>query len=375
MSRRPQSVLVVASKLEGGIGRLALNLATAMSRHCKVILCELYQRSTWSWVQLAQKKGVQVINLRRSGRYDVLTPFRLARTLRQLRPDVINSFDKTSNLMSVLAARLSLVPVTTVCDVLGMVSGFRGWWHHLQRATLRLADGVVVPSEALAAKCLQQAPFIEGKLAKISEGILLSEFRPKRMEPRTQPSESFYLGAVNALYSEIKGLKYAICALSLVRRDGIDARLRVFGDGPLRPSMERLAQELGVSDVVEFMGHVSDMGAHFEQIDALIMPSLSEGMPMALLEASAVGLPAIASAVGGIPEFVQDGLTGLLTPPGDVQHIVVAIRRLASDPALAQELGRNARRRVEQSFDIEKNAQEYLRFYEQLMAREPGGQA
>lgn len=373
MSRKPRlHVLLVVSKLEGGIGRVPLNLSMVMAEQCEVTLCELWHGSTWGWRKLAEENGVRVINLRRRSRYDALTPLRLAKVLRQLRPDVVNGFDKTSNAMVVLASWLSRGLATVVCSVLGMVSGFTGWWNHVQRMTFQLADGVVACSDALAVKCLQQAPFIEGRLVRIHNAIPVNEFRMKYALPETKPRDVFYLGVVNALYSPIKGLEYAIRALSIVRKGRLDARLKVFGEGPLRPSIEQLADELGIGDAVEFVGHVADMEAHLEHLDVLLIPSLSEGLPLALLEAAAVGLPAIASAVGGVPEVVKDEVTGLLVPSGDIQALASAIRRLASDPVLVLEMGRNARQRVEQSFDVWKTTKEYLCFYDELIARKFG---
>jgi glycosyltransferase involved in cell wall biosynthesis len=363
-------ILLVVSRLEAGIGRLVFNLARAMSASQQVTICELYKESEWGWHRKAREYGVEVVSLGRQGRYDLSTLPRLLQLTLQLRPDVVNGFDKTSSIHAALAATLTRGPVR-VTSVNGMISGFRSWWQYGQKMTFHLSDGVIACSTPLQAKCLQQAPFIKEHLVRIYNGIPVSEYTIRDQSParQSQADSPWYAGSVGALYDPVKGLEYALRAVQVARAEGKDIRLKVIGEGPLRPAMEALSAKLGISQVVEFTGWVPNIEEYLLQTDAFVLPSLSEGLPTALLEAMAMGLPAIASGVGGVPEVVQDRISGYLVPAGDVQALAQAMLLMEADRAATSRMGQAGRLRVEKLFAIEKSAQEYISFYTSLLAR------
>ncbi len=124
----------------------------------------------------------------------------------------------------------------------------------------------------------------------------------------------------------------------------------IIGGGRREAEMRQLAQELGLAGRVHFLGQRPDIPDLLGALDIFVLPSHSEGVSLALLEAMAAGLPVIATAVGGLPEVVTDGVNGLLIPPQDPEALAQALARLLDDPALAKKLGENARRHVEEKF-------------------------
>jgi glycosyltransferase involved in cell wall biosynthesis len=143
------------------------------------------------------------------------------------------------------------------------------------------------------------------------------------------------------------------------------------GDGPLRSELEHLAARLGVHRQVEFIGYQSRPGVVrlLNECTLFVLPSRSESLGIAVIEALACGKPVVATAVGGIPEIIEDGTSGILVEPEDARALAVAIRRLLGDPALRERLGRAGRRRVKDAFRWQRMAEGYVRAYEELLDR------
>jgi glycosyltransferase involved in cell wall biosynthesis len=143
------------------------------------------------------------------------------------------------------------------------------------------------------------------------------------------------------------------------------ARLRIAGDGPMRPMLETLARDLGVQSAVEFTGSVLDMPSFWRGCDVAVQPSdtFIESFGMVSVEAMACGRPVVATANGALPEVVEDGVTGVVVPPGDVNALGDALVALSRDPARRRAAGAAARARCEEIFDIRDCASAYLSLF------------
>ena len=150
-------------------------------------------------------------------------------------------------------------------------------------------------------------------------------------------------------------------AFRLLRKTHPECRLRLAGDGELRPDMEALARELGISDAVEFCGMQSNVYPYLHDADIFTLPSIYEGNPMTIIEAMGTGLPIVASRVGGIPDMISDGESGLLVQP-EPQAICAALARVVEDKTLRQRMGETAKKRS-QTFSAERMAQDYVSCY------------
>lgn len=163
---------------------------------------------------------------------------------------------------------------------------------------------------------------------------------------------------------EVKGQHILIEACRLLKERGVDFECHLIGDGPDREALVRQSQQAGVAEEINFHGLQprAEVAKLLRQADVVVAPSVPssdgrrEGIPVALMEAMATGLPVVASRLSGIPELVEDGVTGLLSEPGDAQALADSLEKLWYDAALRQQLGRAARARILEAFDLRTNA-------------------
>ena len=221
------------------------------------------------------------------------------------------------------------------------------------RLTYRfLGDRYVTPSEHCRAELLRYGYFAPHRIRAIPNGV---DVPPDDPAARGRIRAELGLGTAPTLIATsrlhpMKGHTHLLDALATLRAHFPDLRLVIAGDGVERPNLEAQARRLGIADAVAFTGHRADVPDLLRAADLFVLPSLREGMPNTALEAMAVGLPAVAAAVDGVPEVVADGETGLLVSPGDPQHLHDTLGRLLTEPELAGSLGRAARRRVRDHF-------------------------
>ncbi len=258
------------------------------------------------------------------------------RLLSTYSPDVVlsHSLQFQSTLVAAIAAqrrRLPFVVTAHIADLrsirgpLGMA--VRIHEQTIGRMILRVATRAIAVSEPVAMHVRSLATRLPIDL--VPNGVDTERFRPAD-RPRAQRLRVGVLGRLVAN----KGADVAIRALAEAQRLGVDAELTLAGDGPERTDLGRLVNLLGLHDRVRFEGHRSDPEHWLRAVDVLVRPSRTEGMPLAVLEAMAMGVPVIASDVPGNAALLGDGATGLLVPVGDHRALALALRRLATDPTL-----------------------------------------
>ena len=147
-----------------------------------------------------------------------------------------------------------------------------------------------------------------------------------------------------------------------------EAIFLLVGDGRERPSLEKTTSSLGIKDSVIFAGMRKDVPEILSILDVFVLPSLNEGLPMALLEAQAAQIPVVATRVGAIPDVLENGVTGMLIPPKDPQAIAEAIIMILSDKQLASGIAQKGFERVRDNFSSEKMASKYLSIYRELLS-------
>lgn len=242
----------------------------------------------------------------------------------------------------------------------------------LGRATARLADRVVAPSRATAAELRED--YGARSVAVIPNGIAPAA-SPSRPPGRDDPAGGpvvLYAGRLRTR----KAVAVLLEAFARLRDEHPAAALVLAGDGEQRPALERQARRLGIADAVRFAGAQprDAMAGYYAAADLFCLPSLYEGFPLAILEAMAAGLPVVATAVAGVPEAVEHGVTGLLVAPGDAGALARALAELAADPERARRMGEAGRRRIEAEYAIEGVAGDYLDLWSELLApTAPGG--
>lgn len=241
-------------------------------------------------------------------------------------------------------------------------------YNGLEQAMLLLADEVVAVSESLKSKLLPPAR----TACRVIPNAIECEARCENsavMNPEVEfPPNAIVAGVVGRLSPE-KGQKIFVRALAKAREK--DSRLYglLLGDGQERECLEREVRMLGLEGKCLFAGYVRNPAPYYRSMDMQVLPSFKEGMPNAALEGMAAGLPLIASRVGGVPEVVADGLTGILLPAGDEEALARTIVELAADPERARRMGEAGRIRVRAEFSPSIRAGRFLDLYRDLLRR------
>lgn len=174
------------------------------------------------------------------------------------------------------------------------------------------------------------------------------------------------IGTVGRL-TPVKGIPYLLQAARILLRQGANVKVLVVGDGSIRLDLMTQTHDLGISENVVFLGHREDTDALLQALDIFLLPSLSEGIPMAVLEAMAASRVVVASRVGGIPEIVEDGFEGFLVEPMDVDGLAERCRLLIESPDVARKMGEQGRKRVEQDFSATAMADRVASVYKELL--------
>jgi glycosyltransferase involved in cell wall biosynthesis len=329
---------------EGQLVALALSLDPARYQ----VRIALLKHENHFAAELAAR-GVPVAALRRRGYWDLGLDLRLLRLVRDFRPDVLHSFLFLANLHAALVGRLARVPAVVVSQRSSNSSNLSPFWRRVARRSQRLADRLILNSQALRAE-EEAAGFPPERIVVVPNGVARRETTALDRTALGLPAGPLVL-SIGRL-EERKGQGYLIEAWAAVHRREPSARLVLLGDGPTRPELERKARELGLQDCVRLGGFQARVAEYLDAGDALVHPSLTEGMPNVVLEAMAAGKPVVATRVGGIPELVADGESGLLVAPRDPAALADALIRLIREPGLAAELGRNARCRARERFSV-----------------------
>ncbi len=206
---------------------------------------------------------------------------------------------------------------------------------------------------------LHSPPFAKGgkELGRERTVEPSSEFRVPRAALPVPTSgfqlstSDFIVGVAGRLAAE-KGVSVLLEAMKDVLARVPKARLVVAGDGPERPALERQARDLGIDNRVAFLGMRADLPRVLAALDVFVLPSLYEGFGLVVLEAMAVGVPVIATRVGGVPEVIEDGVTGLLVPAGDAKKLAEAVFRLEDNPRQAEALADRGSARLQTDFSL-----------------------
>ncbi|HEX5246705.1 MAG TPA: glycosyltransferase [Gaiellaceae bacterium] len=352
--------LVIGGDVAGG-QIVALRLARASRAHGHD--ASFVSPSGGAFVELARGEGFDVDVVALGGAFDVPSLVRLARLLRSRQADVLHTHAHFSvNVLGRLAGRIAGARVVAHMHIENAFRTGRGRRAQvlLDNATVRLCAAVVAVSDATR-ESLSRQGYPARRLITIHNGIE----PPEPVEPMRLADAPTVIEV--ARLADSKGQRRLIQALArLARRDVVVVLVGrdLESGGCYESELKRIAEDEGVSDRVIFAGYRDDVAALLAGCDIVCLPSEIEGLPLALLEAMARGRPVVATAVGGTPELVVDGETGVLVPPGDVDALVRALDGLLADPALARALGEAGRRRVAESFRADVLAERVLRLYD-----------
>jgi glycosyltransferase involved in cell wall biosynthesis len=297
----------------------------------------------WVFARELRARGVPLEAIRLAADVDPLAFIRLSAYLGRRRPTILHTHLVHADVYGQLAGSVARIPVR-VSTKHGFNEFREGRGFALaDRAVASLAHVHIAISRGLARYLADTEGFDERGFRIVHYGITpAAEWSPYAGEaPR--------LLCVGRMIP-IKGHIVLLRAFAEARRELPDLTLELAGRGPLEPALRALAKELGVDGAVRFLGYVSPIQTAIEQASAVVVPSMGEGFGMVALEAMERGRPVVAAAIGGLGELVQDGETGRLVAPGEVEPLRQAIVQLGSDPELARRMGAAGRARAVSQF-------------------------
>jgi glycosyltransferase involved in cell wall biosynthesis len=314
-------------------------------------------------------EGLDFIPLAPSHELDLKTSWKLARLLKRLRPDIVHAHDPHAVSTAALALSMSTAePVPPLVaarrvDFHLKTNSFSKWKYRQVRAFIAASDAI--------ARILRADGIPAAQIVTVHEGI--DADRIARVEPASVhaalwlPSHAPVVGNIGALVAH-KGQRHLVDAAAIVMRDVPDARVVILGEGELRGALEHQVKSLHLEKHVLLPGFRDDVLALLKGFDIFVMSSETEGLGTSILDAMACEKPVVGTRTGGIPEVVEDGVTGILAEPRDAKSLATAITTLLCDEALRARMGAAGLARVRERFTVDRMVADTLGVYESVLA-------
>jgi glycosyltransferase involved in cell wall biosynthesis len=371
-SRRIRVVTMIDRLAPSGAEIFAAGVAEELDpSRFERILC-VTRPSPEQLIEPLEEAGVRVLQLGRRSKLDVWRWWPLVSLLRRERVDVLHSHKFGSNTWGALIARVARVPVFIAHE---HTWSYEGQWLRRfldRRLVSRVADVVLTVSQADRRRMIEIEGVDPGKVSYLPSGV-----RPHAPLRRRRVREEFGLAAETPVVGTVCGLRPQKALDVLVRASARLAeavpgvRVLILGEGIERQALEALICELGLGETVSLLGAwpPEDVPDFLEEIDVAALSSDYEGTPLAVLEFMAAGKPVVATAVGGVPDLVEDGVHGLLLPPRRPDVLAGALEALLVDPERRARLGAAARERQQREFDFGRMVSSVEDLYVELVGR------
>jgi glycosyltransferase involved in cell wall biosynthesis len=353
---------MVTSLEVGGSEHQMVEVASRQSaRGYRVIVGCLSSKG--SFIEVFRRAGICVIEFNPKGGLfrprGIFQLLRLTWFLLKHPFDIVQTHDLYSTLLGVPAAWLARVPLILSCR-----RDLSHWWWYTphRRRFLRHIQNrssyVIANSQAVRDFLIEKDGFDPDLIRVIRNGVDLERFTnvhrdPQELFPHLSP-ESKLVAVVANMHFESKGHTDLLHAATVVSREFRTVKFLLIGDGAERARLEVMTAELGLGETVLFLGRRNDVPRLLACCDLFVLPSSAEGLPNSVLEAMAAGLPVVATRVGGIPEIIDDGTSGLLVAPRDPQSLAAAILQLLANEEFARQLARAARDRACTQFGFDR---------------------
>ena len=370
-SRKKKVIFVITKSNWGGAQRYVYDLATTLprDRYEVAVACG----GEGALVDKLRIAGIRTLMIPDLGRdisitKDLAVFAQLLNLFRTEQPDIVHLNSSKIGGIGAFAGRIAHVP--------HIIFTAHGWAFNEDRPawqkwmikfftwlTIVLARTTIAVSQGTLDQ-IRHFPFVRKKIALIHNGIPSTPLLPRAeareiILPEEQhssiPGHALWIGVVAELH-KTKGLTYALQAIEILKKTRPDIALIfiVIGEGAERVTLERLIETLELTGHVFLVGHKQNAAELLSGFDIFMLPSISEALGYVLLEAGAAGLPVVATRVGGIPEIIEDGVSGILVAPRSPEAIAAAITVLINDPAKAPAYGAALKKKVGEQFSLER---------------------
>ena len=307
---------------------------------------------------------------------DVIALRKLVSLIRRTKPDIVHTHTAKAGTLGRLAALLCRVPVIVHTYHGHVLSGYFPAWKTsaftaIERGLSRRTARLIAVSQQVRDDLLARGIGSEARFSVMPLGLDLVRFLdrtpPGGLRRELGVPDGVRLVGIVARLVPIKAHEVFLQAARLLVAGRRDCRFVIVGDGERRRSLEQQVDELGLRARTVFLGWRGDLDRILPDLDVVALTSRNEGLPVALIEAMAAGRPVVATRVGGVPDLVTDGTTGLLVPMDDAPALAGAVDRVLADPALAVDLGRAGRARVYPALSADRLVDDVDRLYQTLL--------
>ncbi len=356
--KRLQIVHIIQLLGTGGAEKMIVDLAIQAHRQHDVKIICLYPSGDYPYEKVLREHQIEIIFLNKKLGFDINTFIDLWKTLSKIKPDVIHTH---------LHAAIYALPWfmfhrknRRVHTVHNMALAEFGRAHRiLQGLAYRHVNVVPVAiSHIVQGEITKEYHLEPEKVPIIYNGIDIAKFSPK-IHMKTQ---GLYTIMNVASLTKRKNQALLIEAFNLVLKQKANVKLVFVGDGEEKSSLQSLAEKYKISDRVEFVGITSEVQKWLSKADIFVLCSFFEGLPLSIIEAMAVGLPVIGTAVGGVPDIIEDGVNGFLVPSNDALKLSMAMLKLIEDKELRSQMSQNNIEKAK-NFDIGYVTGEYMKLY------------
>ena len=366
-AQRPRILILITLAETGGAQSYVAGLLPGLEERFEVIVAAHGDGPLRAASQAARVRYVSLRHVRRplNPVRDLLGLLELVVLMRRTAPVIVHANSSKAGVLGRLAAVAAGVPIR--------IFTVHGWAFSassgLVSVLYRWADRLMAPLTTLTI-CVADRERTSGLAARTCSAertVVIPNAVDVDAVPRARHDGGPPLVVAVGRLAEPKDALTLVRALAAVRGRPFSALL--IGDGPDRPSVEAEVRRLGLQDAVALAGTRDDVPALLAQADVFALSSRSEGAPLSILEAMAAGLPVVSSRVGGVPELVVEGETGLLVPPGDPAAMAAALGRLLADAGLRRRLGAAGRERAQRCFDVRRQRRAHLDCYARELSR------
>jgi glycosyltransferase involved in cell wall biosynthesis len=374
---RPVICQVLHSLDIGGAEVLAAGLARELSDRYRFVFACLDDKVGVLGEEFAAR-GVPMRVFHRQPGIEWKCSFRLATFFREHRVQIVHAHQYTPFFQSLLARVTYRRPPIVFTEHGRHYPDSRSSKRvAVNRALLRSDDRLIGVGESVRQALVDNEGLPERRTETIYNGVPLENFLTVKGDDDLRSDVRAELGIAAhefaivqvARLNALKDHATAIRTLKRLRDDDVPARLILVGDGEERPALEQLVVEQKLTEFVVFLGARSDIPRLLASADAFLLSSISEGIPLTLIESMGAGVPIVSTDVGGIPEIIEHGVAGLLAPARNDETLAAHLRSLWRNPEQRTELAENGCRRAVEQFSLGQMHRQYVDVYEQLLGR------
>lgn len=361
-------VEVIDSLRPGGAERMTLDLASALQGrgHVVRLVC---LRTSGDWGKLAAEMGIEVAAIEKPEGFSIAALHRMVGLFRRWQPDVVHTHNPLVHHYGSLAAKLSGdASVVSTLHGINNISLKPGLRECIYRLMSPFTDQVIAVCGSAYEHFSQSTMIPSYKLARIDNGVPLEPFLNI---PVTRSSGEFVFGSVGRLVP-MKDQSSLIDAFSMIANEHPHSRLEILGDGPLRPVLEQKIAALNLKDRVRLRGYSADVAGFLRGIHTFVLSSVTEGLPLSVLEAMAGGLPIVATDVGGMSELVLKAGCGWLCPPSAPERLAKMLQQ-AIESGDRERLGTRGRKFVQERYSVSHMTEQYERLFQSLLDKHKSG--